>query len=318
MSYCGEMENYADRLISAIKKKGNPCIVGLDPRLDQMPEFAIMEGKSTEDKVEAVRRSIFAYHRSIIDAVHDVVPGVKLQSAFYEQYGIGGHLAFMDTVKYAKEHSLVVIIDAKRNDISSTAEAYANAFLGASVFFGEKKPVVDADCITVSPYLGRDSLEPFVKTCKSYGKGIFVLVKTSNPGSSDLQNLKMADGKELYIHVAEMVNMYSTDLVGESGYSSVGAVVGATFPEEARLIRRLMPKSIFLVPGYGAQGGTAAGAAECFNNDGYGAVVNASRSITYELSSAGISREDAMREIREKAKLMAEDINSAVAAKIKR
>ncbi|EET90459.1 MAG: orotidine-5'-phosphate decarboxylase [Candidatus Micrarchaeales archaeon] len=307
------MNNYADRLLEAVNKKGNPCIVGLDPRLGGMPRFAISKGGAPE---ESVRSSIFEYHKCIIDAVHDLVPGVKLQSAFYEQYGIGGIAAMQDTIKYSKENGMVVIIDAKRGDIASTAEAYANAFLGESEVMGERAPVFDVDCITVSPYLGMDSIEPFIRACMKYGKGIFVLVKTSNPGSSDIQNAKMADGRELYARVAEMINSYSEKLVGERyGYSSVGAVVGATFPEEARRIRKMLPRSIFLVPGYGSQGGTAADAAECFNEDGLGAVVNASRSVTYSLSSPELERKDAMAEIREKARLMIADVNSALERK---
>ena len=304
------MNNYADRLLEAVNKKGNPCIIGLDPRLGSMPHFAISKGGTTE---ESIRASIFAYHKCIIDAVHDMVPGVKLQSAFYEQYGIGGVAALQDTIKYSKEKGMVVIIDAKRGDIASTAEAYANAFLGESEVMGKRTPIFDVDCITISPYLGKDSLEPFIKACIEYGKGIFVLVKTSNPGSSDIQNARMADGRELYARVAEMINSYSEKLVGERyGYSSVGAVVGATFPEEARRIRKMLPRSIFLVPGYGAQGGTAADAVECFNEDGLGAVINASRSVTYSLSSLEIEKNDAMAEIREKARLMIADVNSAL------
>ncbi|MCL5420101.1 MAG: orotidine-5'-phosphate decarboxylase [Candidatus Marsarchaeota archaeon] len=307
------MDNYADKLLNAVKRKGNPCIVGLDPRLDQMPDFVKATPRDNLDR--AVRRSIIAYHKCIIRAVAGLVPGVKLQSAFYEQYGIGGMQAFMDTVRYARERGLVVIIDAKRNDISSTAEAYANAFLGRTQIFGNSTKVIDADCITVSPYLGKDSLDPFVEACKAYGKGIFILVKTSNPGSSDLQDRKLSDGSELYIRVAELVNRYSEGLTGELGYSPIGAVVGATFPEEAMRLRKLMPRSIFLVPGYGAQGGTAAMAAECFNDDGYGAVVNASRSLTYGLGSPGISRSEAVKEIKNRTKEMIERVNEAIRTK---
>lgn len=311
-------ENYADRMIDTINRKGNPCIVGLDPRINNMPKFVIEE--NNEDNSEnRIRNIIFRYHKCVIDAVHNLVPGVKPQIAFFEQYGIGGLRAFKDTVKYAKKKGLMVIADAKRNDISSTAEAYANAFLGESELFGKRKPVFDADSLTVSPYLGRDSLEPFVNVCKAYGKGIFVLVKTSNPSSVELQNLRLSDGKELYMKVAEMINTYSEGLIGEKySYSSVGAVVGATFPEEARNIRKLMPKSILLVPGYGTQGASAKDVVEYFNEDGLGAVVNASRSITYSFSSLDISEEDAKKEIIDKTKQMIEEINDVLASKVKK
>ncbi len=306
--------NYADRLIEAVLKKGNPCIVGLDPRMDQMPDFAVSSPRG--DQESAVRSSIAAYHRCVIDAVADLIPGVKLQSAFYEQYGMGGMAAFHDTVEYAKRMGLVVIVDAKRNDIASTAEAYANTFLGRTRIFGELKPIVDADCITVSPYLGRDSIEPFVKACAQYGKGIFVLVKTSNPGSADLQDIKLGDGMAMYRRVIEMVNSCGAGLIGRHGYSSIGAVVGAPFPEEARVIRRLMPRSIFLVPGYGAQGATAADAAACFNADGLGAVVNASRSLTYGLESRSAPEEKVGEEIRKRTETMAREITEAIALSV--
>ncbi len=309
------MENYADRLVSRVKKKGNPCIVGLDPRLDQMPDFVTKDAVLRYGGTDlAVRGCIGTYHRLIIDATAELVPGVKLQIAFYEQYGIGGMLAFKDTVEYAKSRDLVVIIDAKRNDIASTAEAYANSLLGKTAIFGKLEPVIDADCITVSPYLGRDSLEPFVETCKKYGKGIFILVKTSNPGSGDLQDLVLKDGPELYISVARLVRRYALQVMGKEGYSSIGAVVGATFPAQAEVLRRELPESIFLVPGYGAQGGTGADVVPCFNKDGLGAVVNASRSITYGFTSRDITESDLTLLVAERTRTMIKDINTALAA----
>jgi orotidine-5'-phosphate decarboxylase len=284
------MKNYADRLIAAIKEKGNPCVVGLDPRLDSMPDF-VVASHSAEPRAEAVRSAITTFNRIIIEAVSPHVPAVKLQAAFYEQYGLPGLHALEESIGIAKEHGLVVIVDAKRNDISSTAEAYANAYLGRSAVFGSRQPVFDVDCITVSPFLGGDSLKPFIDACSEYGKGIFILVKTSNPGSVDLQNqLLSRTGEPLYKELARLVDGYGEGVVGESGYSSVGAVVGATFPEEAKELRKIMPRTIFLVPGFGAQGGTGRSAAACFNADGLGAVVSASRSITYPHRSADITR----------------------------
>lgn len=307
------MDNYADRLIDAIKTKGNPCIVGLDPRIDQMPMFITSDAVAKYGKTEgAIRKCITNYHKKIIDIVTDLVPGVKLQIAFYEQYGSGGILAFKDTVDYAKSKNLIVIIDAKRNDIASTAAAYANSLLGQTNIFGHSEPIIDADCITVSPYLGRDSLEPFVETCKNYGKGIFILVKTSNPGSSDLQDLKLLDGSELYLTVAKLVHHYAVQLIGKAGYSAIGAVIGATFPDQAKVLRKMLPQSIFLVPGYGTQGATGHDITSCFNNDGLGAVVNASRSLTYEFETLNISVSSFQKLVRNRTMAMISDISNAI------
>src|ERR1035437_3453926 len=263
------MNNYADRLINAIKQKGNPCIVGLDPRLDHMPDF-VWEATQGGTDAERIRNAISRFHGVVLDAVADLVPAVKPQIAFYEQYGVGGLLGFIDTVEMARKQGLLIIVDAKRNDISSTAEAYANAFLGQAKLPSGLFTGFDVDCITVSPFLGMDSLLPFVEACRKYGKGVFILVKTSNPGSRDLQDVVSAATKEpIYVGLANMVTELCPKVMGQSGYSSIGAVVGATFPEEAKRLRALMPKSIFLVPGYGAQGGTAKDASYCFNSDGF-------------------------------------------------
>lgn len=306
------MNNYADRLISAIQEKGNPCIVGLDPRLDMMPDFITSCSHSME-RDKAIRLAITNFHQLILDVVSPLVPAVKLQIAFYEQYGIPGLLAFVDTIQLAKKKGLLVIVDAKRNDIASTAAAYANAFLGKSSIFGNNESVFDIDCITVSPFLGRDSLEPFVKTCVEHGKGIFVLVKTSNPGSVDLQDQKLvSSNKPLYNNLANMVNDLSTSTIGDSGYSSIGAVVGATFPHEAEQLRKLMPKSIFLVPGYGAQGGTADDAMPCFNEDGLGAVINSSRGITYAYNERSISKEVLIETVQLKLNKMIKEVKKSL------
>jgi len=312
------MENCADRLVRAIGTKGNPCIVGLDPRIDQMPLFITENAIGRYGDLDrAVRGCITEYHERVIDTVADLVPGVKLQIAFYEQHGVSGLLAFKDTIEYAKSKNLIVIIDAKRNDIASTAQAYANAQIGRTTVFGHSVPIFDADFVTVSPYLGRDSWEPFVDTCRTYGKGIFILVKTSNPGSSDLQDLRLAGGEELYVTVAKLVRPYALELLGESGYSSIGAVVGATFPAQADTLRELLPESIFLVPGYGAQGATSSDVAHCFDEDGLGAVVNASRSLTYRFKTRDMSERAFEQLIRERTQAMIADISDAVAARIR-
>ena len=213
------------------------------------------------------------------------MPAVKPQIAFYEQYGFAGMWAFEETCKYAQEKGLLVIADAKRNDIGSTAAGYAGAMLSEVELFGAKVPGLDADALTVNAYLGWDGIKPFVEACSEHDKGIFILVKTSNPSSGDLQDCELTgkDEKKMkaYELMAHYVDSWGADLVGERGYSSVGAVVGATYPEQAAVLRKMMPKAIFLVPGYGAQGGGAADVKPCFNEDSLGAVVNSSRGIIF-------------------------------------
>jgi orotidine-5'-phosphate decarboxylase len=287
---------FSDRLIAAVRAKDSRCIVGLDPRVDQMPAFVRGNGEYA---------AITAFHELVIDAVADLVPAVKPQLAFFEQYGVAGMQAFENTVLAAKQRGLLVIADGKRNDISSTAEAYANAYLGAAGF--------DCDALTVTPYLGRDSLVPFVEACKKHGKGVFVVLKTSNPGSRDFQDQRLeTTGRPLYEFIASALNDLGEDLIGESGYSSVGAVVGATFPEEGRRLRSWIPRALILVPGYGSQGGSAKAAAECFSDDGLGAIVNSSRGITYAFSDPDISRDAFVRSVRENTQQMIADVNAAV------
>ncbi len=295
------MATFADRLIQEIFAKNSRCIVGLDPRIDLMPAFA--RGNTCA--------AITEFHELVLDGVADLVPAVKPQLAFFEQYGMAGMQAFENTVRAAQQRGLLVIADGKRNDISSTAEAYANAYLAARGVDGDA--AFDCDALTVTPYLGRDSLAPFVAACKKYGKGLFVVLKTSNPGSRDFQDQRLeTTGRPLYESIASALHELGEELVGESGYSSVGAVIGATFPEEGRRLRELMPRALILVPGYGAQGGSAKAAAECFNDDGLGAIVNSSRGITYAFGDPGISRDAFVRSVRENTRRMIDDVNAAV------
>jgi orotidine-5'-phosphate decarboxylase len=251
--------------------------------------------------------AITEFHALVLDAVADLVPAVKPQLAFFEQYGVAGMQAFENTVRAAQQRGLLVIADGKRNDISSTGEAYANAYLGAGAF--------DCDALTATPYLGRDSLAPFVAACKKHGKGMFVVLKTSNPGSKDFQDQRLeTTGRPLYESIASALHELGEELVGESGYSSIGAVIGATFPEEGRRLRELMPRALILVPGYGAQGGSAKAAAECFNDDGLGAVVSSSRGTTYAFGDPDISRDAFVRSVRENTLRMIDDVNAAVKA----
>lgn len=281
------MKHFADRLIEAVKAKGNPICVGLDPRFEQIPAFikqhVIKEHEGLPLKLAAL--CILEFNKGIIDAVADIVPVVKPQIAFYEVFGSDGIWAYQETLKYAKQKGLLTIADAKRNDIGTTAEAYAQAFLGeVKVFEGEDEvimPVFDADSITVNAYLGYDGIKPFISEGVKYGKGIFALVKTSNPSSVDIQDLEIKTGETVYEIMGHLLDSWGTDCVGESGYNLVGAVIGATFPKQAEVLRKIMPKSIFLVPGYGAQGGAAADVVPCFNKDGLGAIVNNSRGIIF-------------------------------------
>ena len=267
-----------NKLISNIKKTNAPIVVGLDPMLNYIPEHvqkkAFAEyGESLEGAAEA----IWQFNKEIIDKTYDIIPAVKPQIAMYEQFGIPGIVAFERTVKYAKEKNLVVIGDVKRGDIGSTSAAYAVAHLGKVNVGSKTFAAFDEDFATVNPYLGSDGIKPFIDVCKEEKKGIFILVKTSNPSSGEFQD-RVIDGRPLYEWVGEKVNEWGADCMGD-GYSYVGAVVGATYPEMGRTLRKIMPKSFILVPGYGAQGGKGADLVDFFNEDGLGAIVNSSRGI---------------------------------------
>ena len=305
------MQLFSDRLAASIRKKGNPCVVGLDPRIHLMPAF-IKAGRGRPAK-DVVRSIIRDFHELVLDTVTGLVPAVKPQLAFFEQYGSAGIAAFEDTVLAAKQRGLLVIADAKRNDIASTAEAYAAAFLGEIDILGEKQKIFDADCMTVTPYLGVDSLLPFVAACTKHGKGLFIVLKTSNQGSTDFQDqaLRTTD-RPLYETIAGAIKKLGEGLIGESSYSSIGAVVGATFPDGARRLRALLPRAFILVTGYGAQGATARNAALCFNADGLGALVSSSRGITYSYGDQNATRQQFVKSVRENTLRMIEDINNAL------
>ncbi|MEW6026587.1 MAG: orotidine-5'-phosphate decarboxylase [Planctomycetota bacterium] len=291
------MMNFADRLIDAIRKKKSCVCVGLDPRLDLIPQEIVHQYDIFDYDINIQAGYVIRdFCNAVIDAVADDAVAVKPQSAFFEQYGWPGVQALEQIVNYAQQKGLLVILDVKRSDIASTAEAYAKAFF--------KGRDISADAITVNPYLGMDSLEPFIKLCTDEGKGLFVLVKTSNPGSKDFQDALLQDNRKLYELVAEKVGQAGQKLVGKEGYSSIGAVVGATFPQEAETIRKLMPKTIFLVPGYGAQGAKAEDLKDYFNTDGLGVIINASRSIIF----AGAKSTNWQGEIKKAAKEMKEEI----------
>jgi len=272
---------FIDNLIDRIKEKKNPSVVGLDPRIEYVPQFIREKAFSLYgENLEGASQSILEFNKSIIDAVYDIVPAVKLQVACYEMYGLHGLMVFYKTIRYAKTKGLLVIADGKRNDICSTAQAYSSAFLGKTEINCNKyEEAFDVDALTVNPFLGYDGIKPFIEDCRKYGKGIFILVKTSNKSSGQIQDLLTYQGKSVYEILAEYVEEWGKDLIGKYGYSSVGAVVGATYPNQAKILRNIMKHAYILVPGYGAQGGTARDAAHSFGRNGLGAIVNASRSI---------------------------------------
>lgn len=309
-------ENAADRLLKAIHEKENHSCVGLDPRIGQIPEHIKKRARREHGNTkEAVASAIVDFNTLLIDAIHDIVPVVKPQMAFYEGYGPAGVAAFQRTVNYAKRQGLVVIEDAKRNDIGSTAKAYAEGHLGEVDLISNEEKSFDVDFITVTPYLGSDGIAPFLEKAAIFDKGAFILCRTSNKSAGDLQDRmvlltddenefleKKLAGSSLslkdlpqykdgykegtapnYVLMGNLIDKWSNipDLMGETDYSSIGAVVGATYPEEAKLLRQIMHKTIFLVPGYGAQGGSGEDIPNFLNEDGYGAIVNSSRGIIF-------------------------------------
>ena len=267
-----------NKLVSKIKKMGAPVVVGLDPMLNYVPEF--VQKKAFEEygeTLEGAAEAIWQFNKAIVDQIYDIVPAVKPQIAMYEQFGVPGVAAYKKTVDYCKSKDLVVIGDVKRGDIGSTSSAYAVGHIGSVKVGSNVCRGFNTDFITVNPYLGTDGIKPFVNVCNDEDRGLFVLVKTSNPSSGEFQD-RLVDGRPLYELVAEKVVEWGEASM-DGDYSNVGAVVGATYPEMSKILRKLMPKTYFLVPGYGAQGGTAKDLMHCFNEDGLGAVVNSSRGI---------------------------------------
>lgn len=304
--------HFADRLAEQIKAKKSTVCVGLDPRLEQIPTFIRQKHfKKYDNKLTAAAEAIIEFNKGIIDAVHDLVPIVKPQIAFYELFGSEGVRAFEETLWYARDKGVMTLADIKRGDIGSTAEAYAKAYLGKLKLFGEEVFGFDVDAVTVTPYLGWDGIKPFIEEARINGKGVFILAKTSNPSSGDFQDLEIKDtGNTVYELMAHYVDSWGADDLGECGYSFVGAVVGATYPGQAKKLRALMPSSFFLVPGYGAQGGTAKDVRCCFGADGFGAIVNSSRGIIYAWENSDVFTEKDYAEAARKAtKEMIKDLS---------
>lgn len=277
------------QLIDKIQKTKAPICVGLDPMLNYIPEHITKKAfEEFGETLEGAAEAIWQFNKEIVDHVYDLIPSVKPQIAMYEQFGIKGLKAYTKTVNYCQEKGLFVIGDAKRGDIGSTSAAYAMAHIGHVKVGNKSFSAFGTDFLTVNPYLGTDGVKPFVDVCKEEDKGLFVLVKTSNPSSGEFQD-RQIDGRPLYELVAEKVVEWGADCM-DGDYSNVGAVVGATYPEMSRILRKLMPSTYFLVPGYGAQGGTAEDLKPCFNKDGLGAIVNSSRGIIAAYKSENYAR----------------------------
>ncbi len=264
-----------DRLIEKIKQTDNPSVVGLDTNFDYLPD----ELRAGVADLRGAAQAIAEFNRNVIDNICDIVPAVKVQIAYYEMYGAEGMKAFAETLAYSSKKGMYVMTDAKRNDIGATAECYAKAYLGKTFVNGASETAFDSDFLTVNGYLGSDGIVPFLKWMKERDKGIFVLVKTSNPSSGELQDIRLSDGKTVYEYMGQLVEEWGKHCRGKYGYSDVGAVVGATHPAQAEILRKQMPHTFFLIPGYGAQGGTARDLKVCFDADGMGGIVNSSRGI---------------------------------------
>ncbi len=302
------------KLIANIKKTEAPIVVGLDPMLSYIPAPVLKKAYGEfGETLEGAGEAVWQYNKRLIDATFDLIPAVKPQIAMYEQFGIPGLQAFVKTVNYAKEKGLVVIGDVKRGDIGSTSAAYADAHLGKVTVGGSRFEAFGEDFATVNPYLGTDGIEPFLKVCREEDKGVFILVKTSNPSSGEFQD-RIIDGRPLYEWVGEKVAAWGESCM-DGEYSNVGAVVGATYPEMGKILRKIMPKAYILVPGYGAQGGKGADLVHFFNEDGLGAIVNSSRGIiaAYKQEKYASYGEDHFEDAARAAVLdMKEDIASAL------
>lgn len=302
-----------DRLISKIIETKNPTVVGLDPKLDYVPKF--IQDKYFEkygETLKAASKAILKFNKMIIDEIYDIVPAIKPQAAYYEMYGHNGIKTLEKTIAYAKEKGMFVITDGKRNDIGATMEAYTSAHLG-SVTVGkcEYQPF-DSDALTVNGYLGTDGISPLLKVCQEKDKGIFVLAKTSNKSSGELQD-KLIDNTPVYAVMGDMCEKWGSEQIGKYGYSSVGAVVGATYPEQLSELRKRLPHTMFLVPGYGAQGGGAKGISGAFDEKGLGAIVNSSRAIMCAYKNEENCPEiDFAKAARREALRMKEDITSYI------
>jgi orotidine-5'-phosphate decarboxylase len=299
-----------DRLIKSIIDKKNPTVVGLDPKLDYVPNYIKEECFAKYgETLEGASQTLLAFNKAIIDATYDLVPAIKPQCAYYEMYGWQGVKTLAETIAYAQSKGLFVMTDGKRNDIGATMTAYATAHLGSTQVGSAVVDAFGADALTVNGYLGTDGIAPLLEVCQQKDKGIFVLVKTSNKSSGELQDLTIGDST-VYATMGDMCEQWGSTQIGEYGYSSVGAVVGATYPEQLTELRQRLPHTFFLVPGYGAQGGGAKGLKGAFDSNGLGAIVNSSRAIMCAYQKEGCDERDFANASRREVIRMKEDINS--------
>ena len=302
-----------DRLIEGIVKMQNPTVAGFDPKLDYVPA-SIKEScfEKYGKTLEGAAAALLEFNKAIIDKIYDIVPAIKPQAAYYEMYGWQGVKALCETIAYAKSKGMFVITDGKRNDIGTTMEAYATAHLGTTDVAGEEIDAFGADARTVNGYLGTDGIKPLAEICDKKDKGIFVLVKTSNPSSGELQDMKLENGSTVYAQMGSMCENWGESLMGKYGYSGVGAVVGATYPDQLAEMRAKAPHTFFLVPGYGAQGGGAQDAKNAFDKRGLGAIINSSRGIMCAWKKQGLTEDDFAEAARAEALRMKEDILSTI------
>ncbi len=304
-----------DRLIDKIKEMKNPTVVGLDPKLSYIPEYIKAEAFAKYgETLEGAANAILVYNKGIIDAICDIVPAIKPQCAYYEALGWQGMKVLEETIAYGKNKGMFVINDGKRNDIGSTMELYADAHLGQTQVGDNLYEAFSGDSLTVNGYLGTDGIAPVLKACETYDKGIFVLVKTSNQSSGELQDKELKEGKTVYGEMAKMCESWGEGNRGKYGYSAVGAVVGATYTKQLEEMRAAMPHTFILVPGYGAQGGTAADVAPAFDKDGLGAIINSSRGILTAWQKKSMTETDYAKGAREAALEMKADITQYIPA----
>lgn len=302
-----------DRLIEKIIEMKNPTVVGLDPKLEYVPEYIQEKYISADgETLKAAAQAVLEFNKAIIDEIRDIVPAIKPQAAYYEMYGFYGVQTLCETISYAKSKGMFVITDGKRNDIGATMEAYTNAHLGAVKIGGTVTEPFGADALTVNGYLGTDGIEPLLKVCRESDKGIYVLVKTSNKSSGELQDMKLADGTPIYALMGDMCEKWGADTIGKYGYSAVGAVVGATYPEMLTELRQRLPHTMFLVPGYGAQGGGAEGLKGGFDENGLGAIVNSSRAVMCAYKKEGCDERDFAKAARREVIRMRDDITQYI------
>lgn len=302
-----------DRLIENIVRTQNPSVVGLDPKLEYVPEYIREKNfKKYGKDLKGAAKAILEFNKEIIDEIHDICPAIKPQAAYYEMYGYQGVKTLYKTIAYAQSKGMFVMTDGKRNDIGATMEAYTNAHLGVTAVGENELEAFGADALTVNGYLGSDGINPLLNVCRQRDKGIFVLVKTSNPSSGELQDMKLADGRTIYEAMGDMCEKWGSETVGKYGYSDVGAVVGATYPEMLTELRKRLPHTMFLVPGYGAQGGGAEGLKGGFDENGLGAIVNSSRAVMCAYKKEGCDERDFAKAARREVIRMKDDITQYI------